>query len=299
MAENEMDQDIDKGEDSKQQIIDQSIRVDVDAVLHKKAAGVYPFIPRFLINYLKKIVHQEEINELMPKTIGYEGLSFIELILMEFLGMEIEVVNPELIPGDGRYVIVSNHPLGGLDGMALMHVVGKNRHDLQFISNDILLEIKPLARLFAPVNKVGQNTKEAFRALNSLYASDQVVLVFPAGLVSRRQKTGIADLEWKKSFVTKAVQYKRDIIPVYIQGRNSDFFYNLANWRKRLRIKTNIEMLFLVDEMFKQANKRVVIQFGNPIPYQTITRDFTHHQWAQKIKEHVYRIAHGELSFSI
>jgi len=292
-----MGQKLEKGEGGNQHIADSDIHVDVDAVLRNKAAKVYPLIPGFLKNYLKRVVHQDDINDLMPKMRGYRGLPFIEKILLEILEMDIEVVNPELIPGEGRYVVASNHPLGGLDGMALMHVIGKKRQDLQFISNDILLEIKPLAPLFAPVNKVGKNSKEAFLALNSLYASDQVVLVFPAGLVSRRQKTGIADLEWKKSFVTKAVQHKRDIIPVYIQGRNSDFFYNLANWRKRLKIKTNIEMLFLVDEMFKQANKRVVIQFGNPIPYQSFTRDFTHHQWAQKIKEHVYRMPQGELSF--
>ncbi len=274
-----------------------SLRVDVDAVLRKKAGNIYPYIPGFIISYLKRVVHQDEINRILPGMSGYEGLPFIEKALIGELGIEIEVVDPELIPGKGRYVVVSNHPLGGLDGMALMHVIGKNRPDLQFISNDILLELSPLASLFAPVNKHGRNNKEAVALLDSLYASEMVVLVFPAGLVSRRQKGIIADLEWKKSFVTKAVQHKRDIVPVYIQGRNSDFFYNLANWRKRLRVKTNIEMLYLADELFKQRNNRIVIQFGKPIPYQTITRDFSHHAWAQKIKSHVYRIPQGELSF--
>ncbi len=274
-----------------------NLQVDVDAVLRKKASKIYPYIPGFVVNYLKRVVHQEEINRIMPQMKGYEDLAFIEKALIGELGMEIEVVNPELVPGPGRYVIASNHPLGGLDGMALMHVVGKKRSDLQFISNDILLEIKPMASLFAPVNKHGRNSKEAVALLDSLYASDQVVLVFPAGLVSRRQKGLIADLEWKKSFITKAVQHKRDIIPVHIQGRNSDFFYKLANWRKRLKIQTNIEMLYLADEMFKQRNKRIVIEFANPIPYQTITREFTHQQWAQKIRAHTYRISRGALTF--
>ena len=274
-----------------------NLQVDVDAVLRKKARNIYPYIPGFFIKYLKRVVHQEEINRVLPTLSGYEGLDFIEKVLIGELGIEIEVVNPELIPGPGRYVVASNHPLGGLDGMALMHVVGKNRPDLQFISNDILLELTPLASLFAPVNKHGRNNKEFVALLDSLYASEKVVLVFPAGLVSRRQKGIIADLEWKKSFVTKAVQHKRDIVPVYIQGRNSDFFYNLANWRKRLRIKSNIEMLYLADEMFKQRDKRIVIQFGKPIPYQTINKDFSHHEWAQRIKSHVYRIPKGELSF--
>jgi putative hemolysin len=274
-----------------------NLQVDVDAVLRKKAGNIYAYIPGFVIKYLKRVVHQEEINRILPTLSGYEGLAFIEKVLIGKLGIDIEVVNPELIPGQGRYVVVSNHPLGGLDGMALMHVIGKNRPDLQFISNDILLELTPLASLFAPVNKHGRNNKEAVALLDSLYASEKVVLVFPAGLVSRRQKGLIADLEWKKSFVTKAVQHKRDIIPVYIQGRNSDFFYNLANWRKRLGIKSNIEMLYLADEMFKQRDKSIVIQFGKPIPYQAINKDFSHHEWAQKIKAHVYRIPQGELSF--
>ncbi len=287
-----MDRKLETDEDNSH-----NLKVDVDSVLRKKAKKVVPLIPGFVINYLKRIVHQEEINRIMPQMKGYEGLAFIEKALIGELGIEIDIVNPELVPGSGRYVIASNHPLGGLDGMALMHVVGKNRPDLQFISNDILLEIHPIASLFAPVNKHGRNNKEAVALLDSLYASDQVVLVFPAGLVSRRQKGLISDLEWKKSFVTKSVQHKRDIIPVYIQGRNSDFFYKLANWRKRLKIQTNIEMLFLADEMFKQRNKRIVIQFGNPIPYQTFTREFTHHEWAQKIRAHTYRIAQGALTF--
>lgn len=289
--------DLKVGKDNEDSTLD--MQIDVDAVLRKKGAKIYPFIPGFLINYLKRVVHQDEINKLLPEVHGLSGLPFIEKVLLEILGMEVQVINPGLIPRHGRYVIVSNHPLGGLDGMALMHVVGKHRQDIQFIANDILLELKPLSGLFAPVNKHGRNSKEMVFALDALYASDQVVLVFPAGLVSRRQKKRITDLEWKKSFVTKAVQYQRDIIPVYIQGRNSDFFYNLANWRKRLHIKTNIEMLFLADEMFKQRNKQVVIQFGQPIPYQTITKDFSHHEWARKIKEHVYRIPQGELSFTI
>jgi putative hemolysin len=286
--------------DRNLELDDDSIRnlqVDVDAVLRKKAKNIYHLIPGFVINYLKRVVHQDEVNRIIPSLGNYEGLDFIEKVLIGELGITIDVLNPENIPGSGRYVVASNHPLGGLDGMALMHVIGKNRSDLQFIINDILMEIKPLASLFAPVVKHGRNNKEAVSLLDALYASDKLVLVFPAGLVSRRRHGLIADLDWKKSFITKAIQHKRDIVPVHIEGRNSDFFYNLANWRKRLKIKANIEMLYLADEMFNQRDKRILIQFGKPIPYQSLHKGFSHTEWAQKIREHVYRIPMGELSF--
>ncbi len=278
---------------SQNELGSQGLRIDVDEVFRKKGKTLYPFIPRFIINYLKRIVHQDEINATLPRLIGKVGLEFIDAVLFGELGITVQVANPESIPAEGRYVVVSNHPLGGLDGMAIMHVLGKNRSDLQFISNDILLELKPLSELFAPVNKHGRNSKEVVAALDTLYASDQVVLIFPAGLVSRRQKGRIEDLEWKKSFITKSIQHKRDIIPVHIEGRNSDFFYNLASWRKRLRIKSNIEMLYLADEMYKQRNNTIRLRFGKPVSYRCFTREKSHVEWAQLMKQHVYNIPKG------
>jgi putative hemolysin len=274
------------------------LRVDVDAVFRKKGGRIYPFIPKFIIRYLERVIHQDEINEALPHFRDYFGLDFVEKILTEKFTVDIEVVHPAHIPGPGRYIIASNHPLGGLDGMALMHVVGKKRPDLKFVVNDILIELKNLQSLFVAVNKHGRNTKEYISTLDALYSSDELVLIFPAGLVSRRQKGGISDLEWKKSFITKAVQYQRDIIPVHIDGRNSDFFYNLAIWRKRLGIKANIEMLYLADEMFKQREKRMKITFGKPIPYQVFTREHSHHQWAQLVKSHVYSLPEGLSDFA-
>jgi putative hemolysin len=274
-----------------------ALRIDVDAVFRKKGKGIYPFIPKFLIRYLERVVHQDEINDALPRLAHLEGLDFIEEVLKSELGILVDIVNPENIPGEGRFIVVSNHPLGGLDGMALMHVIGQKRRDLQFVSNDILMELKPIASLFAPVNKHGRNTREYVMLLDALYAGDQVVLVFPAGLVSRRSKGRIADLEWKKSFVAKAIQHKRDIVPVYIEGRNSDFFYNLANWRKRLGIKANIEMLYLADELFMQKNQTIRMHFGRPVSWRSFTGDLSHLQWAQQLKAHVYKLAQGDLVF--
>lgn len=272
--------------------------IDVDSVLKNKAGGrTYRFIPGFVVNYLKKIVHQEEINTALRGMKGIKGLEFIEAVLIGRFGLDIEVVNGEQIPETGRYFVVSNHPLGGLDGMALMHVIGKKRRDIKFLANDILLELSALKELFVPVNKHGRNRAESVRMMDACFASNDLVLIFPAGLVSRRSGRQIKDLEWKKTFISKAIMHQRDVIPVYIEGRNSDFFYNLARWRKRLGIGFNLEMLYLPDEMFRQKNKKLRIIFGEPVPYSTFTREYTHYQWAQKMKEHVYDLPDGRFSF--
>jgi len=196
----------------------------------------------------------------------------------------------QIIQSTGRYIIASNHPLGGLDGMALIQVAGRVRKDIVFPVNDLLMNVPGLRPLFIPINKHGKNT-ENVRIIEETFASDKVVLYFPAGLVSRKQRGGvIRDLAWKKTFITKARQHKRDVVPVYISGRNSDFFYNLANRRKRLGIKANLEMLFLVDEMVKQKDKPIRITFGEPIPYTTFDRSKTDSQWAKWVKEVVYSL---------
>ncbi len=265
--------------------------IDVDDVFRKKGGKLYPLIPKFLIRYLKRITHEDELNDALIQYGNQMGLDFLEKIFSERFTADIEVINPENIPSQGRYIIASNHPLGGLDGMALMHVIGKKRKDIKFIANDILMEIENLRELFVAVNKHGRNTSEYVKKIDEIYESDKLVLVFPAGLVSRKQKGGIIkDLEWKKSFITKAIRHKRDIIPVYIEGRNTEFFYNLARWRKKLGIKANIEMLYLPDEMFKQADKKMTITFGRPIPFTIFTKAQTHYEWAQWVKERIYEL---------
>ncbi len=272
--------------------------IDVDKVLRAKAGAAYRLIPRPLISYLKRIVHQDEINEVLEEHKGEDGLSFIKSVLIDHFDLDIEVVNFEHLPADGRYVVASNHPLGGLDGLALMHVIGRKRTDFKFLANDILLELSNLKDYFVPVNKHGRHKIESVRVLERCFASDDLILIFPAGLVSRKQGRQIKDLEWKKTVITKAVKHQRDVIPVYIEGKNSAFFYNLARWRKRLGIKFNLEMLYLPDEMFKQQDKKIRIIFGKPVSYTTFTKKFSHHEWAQKMKEHVYRLPEGDVTFN-
>jgi len=263
-------------------------KIDLEEIIRNKNPRLLKIIPRFILNYVKRIIHQNDINGALEKYKDKLGLDFVENILNEF-GAKINVINYENIPQTGRYILASNHPLGGLDGMALMHVAGKVRRDIVFPVNDILLYLRNLKILFIPINKHGKNIENK-NIIENAFASDVMILYFPAGLCSRKQKGEIIDLEWKNTFIKKAIQYKRDIIPVHIDGRNSNFFYNLANWRKRLGIKANIEMLYLADEMFKQNNKNVNITFGKPISYTVFDNRFKSNEWANEIKKHVYEL---------
>jgi 1-acyl-sn-glycerol-3-phosphate acyltransferase len=264
-------------------------KIDLEEIIRSKNPRLLKLIPRFILSYVKRVIHQDEVNGVLEKYKEKEGIDFVECTLNE-MGAKINVINPENIPLKGRYIIASNHPLGGLDGMALMLVVGKaGRRDIVFPVNDLLLYLRNLKVLFIPINKHGKNIENK-TLLDDTFASDVIVLYFPAGLCSRKQKGKILDLEWKNTFIKKAIQFKRDIIPVHIDGSNSNFFYNLANWRKRLGIKANIEMLYLVDEMFNQKNKDVNITFGKPISFQTFDDRFKSREWAELMKQHVYEL---------
>jgi putative hemolysin len=269
--------------------------IDIEALFASKNPKLLQFIPGFVLSYLKRITHQEEVNGYIWRNRDKFGLPFVEAILKEF-GVNVELVDNRIVRDQlsGRLIIASNHPLGGLDGMALMHVLGKIRPDISFPVNDLLMNVPGLRPLFIPINKHGRNTENA-HLIDRTFASEKMILYFPAGLVSRKQRINgkmvIHDLEWKNTFIKKAKKYQRDIIPVYVEGRNSDWFYNLARWRKKLGIKANIEMLYLVDEMSKQFNKTITVIIGDPISYTTFDKSKTETQWAAWVQERVYRLA--------
>jgi putative hemolysin len=263
--------------------------IDIENVIRNKNPKLLKLLPRFILKYLKKIIHEERLNKLIYRNRDKIGTDFTDAMLNEFQ-IIIKTQGLENIPKTGKYIIASNHPLGGLDGMALMSTVGKVRKDIKFPVNDLLMHIPNLRPLFIPLNKLGKNTKY-IEQIEQTFASDNMILYFPAGLCSRKQNGKILDLEWKPTFIKKAIQYKRDILPVYIDGKNSNFFYNLSNWRKKTGIRQNIEMIYLVDEMYKQKNKIINIIFGEPISYKIFDKKFNNLQWAEIIKKRVYGLA--------
>lgn len=266
--------------------------IDIDKVLKEKAPDKAKYIPRFVVSYLKHIVHQDELNEMLTELGDLQGVDFAKRTL-ELLDNKIVVHGAENLPSDGRlYTFVSNHPLGGADGLALGAVIGEHyQGKIKFLVNDLLMNLHGLAPFFIPINKTGKQSKDFPRRVEAGFASkENQLIMFPAGICSRKQNGVIKDLPWKKTFVTKSVEYQRDVIPIYFDGRNSDFFYNLANACKWLGIKFNIAMLYLADEMLKNRHKTFNVTIGKPIPWQTFDHSKTPSEWAQFVKEIVYKL---------
>lgn len=262
--------------------------VDVEKVIASKNKKLLKWLPRFVINYLKKVIHQDFVNEILEAEKDKFGLDFIAASLKRF-GVSVKVVGIENIDPEKRLIIAANHPLGGMDGIALMHVVGQVRKDIQFPVNDILMTLPNLRELFIPINKHGSNMENA-RIIDKTFESDAMMLFFPAGLVSRKQGGIVKDLEWKKTFIRKSRTYKRDIVPAHVSGLNSNWFYGLAKWRKKFGIKANLEMLYLVDEMWKQRGKEICITFGKPISYESFDKGKKDIEWAADVKDIVYQL---------
>lgn len=265
-------------------------QIDIKQVLRQKAPSVARKIPGFMVDYLIRTVHQDELNEILRRYHDKDGVAFMQE-LIGYFDLNLELVNEENIPAEGRYIFASNHPLGGLDGICLSAIIG-GRFDgkIRYLVNDLLLYLSNLRSIFVPINKHGAQGKKNAELIEKAYASDNQIITFPAGLCSRKQNRKIQDTEWKKSFIQKAVEYRRDIVPVFFEGRNSNFFYRLANMRKALGIKMNYEMIYLPDEMFKSKHKTYSIHFGKPIPWQTFDSSRKPAEWAEWVKEIVYNL---------
>lgn len=265
-------------------------KIDVKQVLKQKAPSLAEKVPGFIINYLIHTIHQEELNDILTRFKDKEGVGFMQE-LISYFDLTLKLTGEENIPNEGRQIFVSNHPLGGLDGICLTAVIGRHYEGkIRCLVNDLLLNLPNLKSIFVPINKHGAQSRDNARLIDEAYASDNQIVTFPAGLCSRRINGKIQDMEWKKSFIQKAVEYKRDVVPVYFEGRNSDFFYRLANLRKMLGIKMNYEMIYLPDEMFRAKHKTFGISFGKPVPWQTFDGSKKPAEWAEWIKERVYNL---------
>ncbi|MCE2772257.1 MAG: 1-acyl-sn-glycerol-3-phosphate acyltransferase [Bacteroidetes bacterium] len=261
--------------------------IDIEKIIASKNPRLLKWLPGPVLRYIKRILHEADVNKFMALHGNKKGIAFIHAVFREF-DVRIESQGVDHIPAQGGCYIIGNHPLGGLDGLALIEGVYNQRRDIQFLVNDILLHLEPLQEFFVPVNKHG--TQREGEKIEAAYRSEHAILIFPAGLVSRKQNGEVSDLEWKKSFVNKAVQYHQPIVPAFIEGANSPFFYNLALWRKRLGIKANIEMFYLVDEMYKQKNKTIRIIFDRPVMSTHLDKSKSPREWARLFRDQVYAI---------
>ena len=262
------------------------LQVDLDKVIADKNPRLARLLPRFLKSYLKRIIHQDEINHVLRSFSHQTPVEFIRSTL-SYMEISYRAVGLEQLPMQGRYLFVSNHPFGGMDGMMLCDELDKRFGSGRIIVNDILMNLKPLAPLFIPINKHGRQNSEYLRFFRDALASDDQIATFPAGLCSRRIAGKICDTKWKHSFVKNAIESQRDIVPVFFEGRLSNFFYNLSSFRKKIGIKANIEMIYLPDEMFSQKGRHFDIHFGKPIPWQELAASTSVSRTAQQIREMV------------
>lgn len=264
-------------------------RFDIKKVFYEKSPRVAGLMPGFIYAYLKRILHQDFVNDYLERYGDKMGIDFMEAAYQEF-NVDMNIKGEENLPESGRFLFVANHPLGGFDGNMLIYIIRKHYPRVVFLVNDILMNLKNMDEFFIPINKHGGQSRESVKQLDEAYRSDMQIISFPSGMVSRKLKGKIQDLAWQKNFIIKAKQYKRDVIPVHISGRNSDFFYRLANVRKFLGIKWNLEMLYLIDETYKHQNKTFTFTIGKPIPYSDFDRRHTPIEWAARVRDVVYRL---------
>ena len=267
--------------------------IDIDKILVSKMGNKAKFVPRPFISWLKRIIHQDEVNKYLWESRNLSGTEWLEECV-RYLDMTIELVGEENLPkkDDGRlYTFVSNHPLGGEDGVALGAIIGRHYDGkFRYLVNDLLMNLPGLAPVCIPINKTGNQSRNFPAMVEAGFKSDNHMLMFPAGICSRKRGEEIRDIAWKKTFITKSVEYQRDVVPIHFGGQNSPFFYKLANFSDKYVKKVNLAMLFLVDEMYKNVHKTFRIAIGKPIPWQTFDKSKTATQWAQYVQDIVYEL---------
>ncbi len=266
------------------------LKIDVDSVIRQRLPRHYRYIPRWVIRWVERVIRQDGLNKILSDIGDKKGVDAADVALHD-LNIKLRAVGEENIPGRGRFIFASNHPLGGLDGMALISLIGhRYGGDIKFIVNDLLMAVKPFDNVFMPVNKYGRQSRQAALEIEEQYQSDRQMITFPAGLCSRRLDDGeIGDLQWQKFIVTHAVSSQRDIIPVYFDARNSKRFYRLAKLRERLGIKFNVEMVMLPGEMFKSSGSTFDVYFGKPVSWQSLDVKNARNE-AARLRQLVYEL---------
>jgi len=267
--------------------------IDIEKVLHDKMGSRSRWVPGFAVNWLKKIAHEDDNNKFLWDARDLKGTEWLNAC-MKFLDTRLEVEGLENLPSkdDGRfYTFVSNHPMGGIDGVALGSLIGQHYGDnFRYLVNDLLMTLPGLAPLCIPINKTGSQSRSFPAMVEAGFKGDYHILMFPAGLCSRRHNGEIRDLPWKKTFISKSIETHRDVVPIHFGGRNSNFFYRLSNISDRYVKKVNIAMLFLVDEMYKNTGNTFPVKIGKPIPWQTFDKSKSAATWAEEVKNLIYKL---------
>lgn len=267
--------------------------IDIEMILKSKMGPKAKWVPGFVISWLKRIVHQDEVNAFLWESRDKVGTEWLEACV-EYLKMTLVVKGKENLPdkNDGKlYTFVSNHPLGGEDGVALGAIIGRHYDSrFRYLVNDLLMNLPGLAPLCIPINKTGGQSRSFPTMVKKGFESDNHMLMYPAGICSRRQRDGsIRDIPWSKTFITKSVECHRDVVPIHFSGCNSNFFYRLANFSDK-HLKFNLAMLFLVDEMYKNVGKSFEVKIGKPISWQTFDKSKTPMEWAKFVQDKVYEL---------
>jgi putative hemolysin len=264
--------------------------IDVEKVIRNSKSKLIRSLPKFIVSVLIKFIHQDEMNTTIHKYHDQSGVPFVNSILNEW-NVKVNVKGGENVPASGRFVFVANHPLGGIDALSFLSTIYRFYPNVISPSNELFNYIPQLQPLILGINVFGKNTRETIDKLNQLFDSDSQIMIFPAGEVSRKTKGEISDPVWQKTFVTKSIDYKRNIIPVHISGKNSGLFYFVANMRKLIGIKLYIETILLPREMLRQKRSTVTLKIGEPVPWQNLTGEKSPNSWAQYLKELTYKLA--------
>ena len=266
--------------------------IDIEQILKSKMGAKAKFVPRPLVSWLKRIAHQDDVNAFLWESRDKSGVDWLEECV-KYLDMTLDIQGMENLPDpqDGKlYTFVSNHPLGGVDGVALGSIIGRHYDGkFRYLVNDLLMNLPGLAPVCIPINKTGNQSRNFPAMVKAGFESDNHMLMFPAGLCSRRRYGVVQDIPWTKTFISKSVEYQRDIVPIHFGGQNSNFFYRLANFSDKF-LPFNLAMLYLVDEMYKNVHKTFTVKIGKPIAWQTFDKTKSPMEWAQIVRGRVYKL---------
>jgi putative hemolysin len=267
----------------------------VESVIESKFpafGNTAPSVARPMIAFLKKLVREDEVNEFLRVNDGIDAFDFVDRVLEHF-NFSFSVLDREVenIPSEGRVVIVANHPLGVLDGIALLKLVGQVRRDVRIVANDVLLHFGPLKSLLLPVVNVGGGDNRGnVKAIHEALENDEAVIIFPSGEVSRAGPRGIRDGRWQSGFLRFAERAQAPILPVRLSGRNSALFYGVSALYRPL------SMLMLLREPHMQRNGTLSVRIGRPIPWKEIAAlHMPRARKVERIADEVYSVGRNRV----